>query len=608
MIPWFLSVLSRGEVWVAALGLAAFLTVFWVLRGAPVGQAVSLEDDAEAPRSSYRDRVIAGVTVGIILILAGAYLAIDRGPAWSLPAFIPGFGVVLALVILNRKHRHASPSLRRTVDLATATLNASLFAGILIVVNVIAFRYGGRALDLTRENTYSLSTLTVGQVKSLKRPVTFTTFFGQGRLAGPQFERVRELLELYQAANPAMIRLEHVNPFTDLTRWDSLSKRVPDVQVTVSQGGGVVVEYGEGTTADRAVLRNVDLFEIPQDVRFNPNVETFRSNFKGEDAVTSALIRLRESKKPKVVFTTGHGEPDLDALGVDRTGSGMGLWKARLIATGSEVATVNLLTEELPAETALVIVGGPKNAFKADETARLKAYFERGGPLLILVGDAEATGLDDLLKGVNLEFRRGIIAEPRFNFRSRRDAVIVPVSKSQHPILAPLNRVSLLFLRPSPLKILAGNEAIPAGAPFLPTTLLQTSLQSWQETNLNATGPPKKDEGDASGPFPVAVAITERASKEDRTAGEPRMVVLSSRYLGDNLSIQIDAENLDLLMNSVSWLRGRPELEGIAPKTHVSLTLTADPLVRARLILVPTVMSILLILTLGLTTYLARRD
>jgi len=41
--------LSLGEVWVGVLGLAAFLALFWVLRGAPVGQAVRPEEDEEAP-------------------------------------------------------------------------------------------------------------------------------------------------------------------------------------------------------------------------------------------------------------------------------------------------------------------------------------------------------------------------------------------------------------------------------------------------------------------------------------------------------------------------------------------------------------------------------
>ena len=68
--------------------------------------------------------------------------------------------MVIFLVVRNHRHRHASPTLRRTIDFSTAFLNASLLAGILIVGNVIAFRYGNHPLDMTREGSYTLSSET----------------------------------------------------------------------------------------------------------------------------------------------------------------------------------------------------------------------------------------------------------------------------------------------------------------------------------------------------------------------------------------------------------------------------------------------------------------
>ena len=87
---------------------------------------------------------------------------------------------MLTLIVVNQRYRHGSPSLRRTIDFANAFLNASLLAGILVVINVIAFRYGGQPLDLTREGTYSLSSTTLKQLTSLDRPLTFTLIFGRG--------------------------------------------------------------------------------------------------------------------------------------------------------------------------------------------------------------------------------------------------------------------------------------------------------------------------------------------------------------------------------------------------------------------------------------------
>jgi hypothetical protein len=78
--------------------------------------------------------------------------------------------------------------------------------------------------------------------------------------------------------------------------------------------------------------------------------------------------------------------------------------------------------------------------------------------------------------------------------------------------------------------------------------------------------------------------------------------------VADNQSLELEPTNLDLLMNAVNWLRGRPELRGIAPKTHVALAMSADPSMRLRLVLVPTMVAILVIIGLGVTTYMARRE
>ena len=84
-----------------------------------------------------------------------------------MPLFALGFGMVLTLIAVNRRYRHGSPALRRTMDLANAALTASLLAGVLIVGNVLAFRYGGRPLDFTREHAFSLSDITVKQLRAL---------------------------------------------------------------------------------------------------------------------------------------------------------------------------------------------------------------------------------------------------------------------------------------------------------------------------------------------------------------------------------------------------------------------------------------------------------
>ena len=263
-----LKFLSRGEIWIAGSAIVAFLVLTWALRGAPPGQAAEAEEDAEAPVPGYRDRIVAAVVVGLILILAGAFVSIERGILWSLPLFGLGFGLVLTLIVVNQRYRHGSPSLRRTIDFANAFLNASLLAGILVVINVIAFRYGGQPLDLTREGTYSLSSTTLKQLTSLDRPLTFTLIFGRGRRAIRQRDRVVQLLESYKTVNPRMIQIVNLDQFFDQTRLEELGKRVPELELL--RGGGVVMELGEGTAAEFVVVRSQELFHPVGDARRVP--------------------------------------------------------------------------------------------------------------------------------------------------------------------------------------------------------------------------------------------------------------------------------------------------------------------------------------------------
>lgn len=595
--------LARTEVWVLALAGAAFLALYWALRGAPIGQAAEDEGE-EAPRAAYRDRVIAAMVVGLLLIVAGGYIALTRSVPWSIPAFAAGFGTVLSLVAFNQRYRHASPALRRTIGFSNSALTAALVAGILIVANVLAFRYGGRALDFTRERTFSLSSRTLKQLAVLDRPVTLTRFFGGSPRAQLQSERVEQLLELYRAANPKRVRLISINPDRDFEKYEPIVKRIPEVAVT--QGGGVLIEYGEGNDSRHAVLRNGDLFDVNRP-RIEESSAALESVFHGEDAVTSALIGLREDKKPKVVFTTGHGEPSVAMLDPRRPGTGV--WKARLEAMGSEVSEINLLQDNVP-DDALLVVVAPATPFKPDDAGKVKSYLDQGRPALFLLGNQTKSGLEDVLKSYNVEFGNGLIVDRRLSLRNRAQLVFVPVGGAlRHPIVDSLASRYVLMPSSAPLRVLGMAGSAGSNPKVIASPLLRTSDQSWAETEP-ASQPVSFTSGkDEKGPLTVGVAVADRPrAGEGPTEGSPRLVVFSSGMMGDNYVLEAEPTNQDLLVNAMSWLRGRSDLQGISPKTHVALTLTAEPTLRYRLVMVPTVMAVVLIIGLGVATYLARRE
>ena len=555
--------------------------------------------------------MVLAIVGGLLLVLAGGHLAVTGRVLWSLPAFALGFGIVLTLIGVNRRYRHGSPSLRRTIELANSTLSVALVAGIVIVVNVLAFRFGGRALDLTREGTFTLSSLSLNQLKSLKRPVTFTVFFGDTPRSIRQRDRMQQQLELYKRANPERVSIVYLNPYSELERFEALLKRFPDIGVT--QGGGLLIEYGEGSTADHVVIRNNDLFSIARNDRREDSTPRFESSFKGEDAVTTALIRLQQGKRPKLALVVGHGEPKTTEL--DPRKAGLGVFKARLEALGYEVIELNLLKEAVPAEVELLAVVGPKAPFSADEVEKLKAALDAGKPLLAVAGGPESagekTGLEELFRSFNLAIGSSVILDPVLNYRGQIAVVYAPVVGLYHPIVDSLANRAVLMPRAAPIDILTAASEGQAGRTYnqavLPAAILQTSEASWGETDF-ASKKIERNDNEVRGPLTVGAAVADRPKPDSGQEAKPRMVLFSSRFMADNLFLVEEPTNLDLLMNAINWLRGQAELGGIAPKSHVALTLAADPVLRIRLVLVPTVMAVLLIIGLGLTTYMARRE
>ena len=113
--------------------------------------------------------------------------------------------------------------------------------------------------------------------------------------------------------------------------------------------------------------------------------------------------------------------------------------------------------------------------------------------------------------------------------------------------------------------------------------ILRTSRYSWGETDLKNPRPTFDRSVDESAPR-VGVAIAGRtapARPGETPEEKPRLVLFSCPTMADNLYQDLAPSNLDLLMNAASWLRGRPDTLGIAPKTHVAMTLAVDDALRS---------------------------
>ena len=333
--------------------------------------------------------------------------------------------------------------------------------------------------------------------------------------------RVNALLDLFKAENPDKVNVETIRPYQDEAAFKPLADAMPELNM-MAMTGGVLVEYGEGKDVDRAVVNNADLFERERSAasedRDHPKV-----NFTGEEALISAVVRLKQGKRLKVGFTTGHGESSFEPVAPPQ--QAITRFRNRLATLGLDPVAINLQKEDVPRDLQLLIIAEPRAPFQQTELRRLKTFAQLGGRALVLLDDRTTAGLDDWLKDFNIEVGKGLILNKsaEYSFQGQVNIIRPYTGDSRHPIIDSLAGLPIYLPGVEPLTILGdpsrpGASASPSNPAIVTVPVLRSSPASWNETDT----PPNRTKGDKepAGPFNIAVAASDRA--RGRLARKPK--------------------------------------------------------------------------------------
>lgn len=484
-------------------------------------------------------------------------------------------------------------TLNRRQLIKTGILSAGvlLTAALTLIVNYIGWKYHHR-FDWTAESVYSLSEKSRNVIKDLKRDVELVSFIAPGQeLYGP----VREILSQYDAASQR-ITVRYFDPERNPVEAQQLVQKYK-----VSSTGQVVVVSG----TDRRVIDSTDLAELDysgMQMGEPPKI----IGFKGEQLFTSALLQLAEGRKPKILFTTGHGERSLD----DRQEHG-------LASIHDLLGRDNFELEEWASRTAgavpqgadLVVIAGPTSPFIESEVKAFGTYLNNGGRMLILIDPTlgqtpgsglVSTGLDPWLAGYGVKLGNDIVVDPKGAYPGAPPYTLFPsVYESDHPITQPLSQSGVPVL----LNVARSVGAQPVGS-FKVTELIKSTEDGWGETSLASLENVGKDAQDLAGPISLGVAV-ETPKEEGK---KPlRLVVLGDSDLATNQLVGGMPANAVLLANALNWLAEREALLTIPPKKteHVRLSLTPGQMLAIRLLAVLILPA--LAIALGTAVYFRRR-
>lgn len=411
-------------------------------------------------------------------------------------------------------------------------VNAGVSLGALLsifaIVNFISYKQYFR-VDFTRGGIYSLSDQSLKVLEELDRKseeigdkLEIIAFFREGE-AG----RLRDLLETYKYKSSS-VKYRFVDPDKNPTET---------VKYGIKSYGTIVVKFG---------------------------ARTIKISESTENAITNAIIKVTRATSPRICFTEGHGERDIDSV-TDKIA--LGSFKKALEDEGYDVGKVRLWEEDALAGCEVVVVAAPLRRFADAEIQALDEFLRVGGRTMFLLEPARETKLEGLLRrwGIGLDERVVVDPTSRLFGGSPAMPVIIEYSKV-HEITKDFNMATFLYLARRVFKS-DGVEGIDV------TEIAKTSPKSWAERRWKA-GKVSPDEEDIKGPVSVAVAVEGLPGvKGEVTYGtmeEPREVKARLVVVGDsdfisNQLIELSG-NKDFALNSINWLAERGELISIRPK------------------------------------------
>ncbi len=472
---------------------------------------------------------------------------------------------------------------QRWIESSTLSVGVLLVLALVAMVNYFSWKYYQR-FDWTAEDLYTLSDKSRKVVAALDAPIEAVVFLSPGE---PLFDPVRELLSGYAAAS-SNFTVRVVDPEKNLAEAQALVSKFGLSHLDV-----IVFDRGD----DRRVIEGADLAEYDYSgLQAGRGPEM--TGFKGEQVFTGTLIDLAEDHKPKVVFTTGHGELGLD----DTSARGLSELEALLGRDNFDLEEWAPLGEpRVPDGADAVVIAGPSAGFAEPEVQAVERFVEAGGRLLVLldpifdtVGAVTPSGLEGFLSRLGVEVGSDIVIDPEGPIPFFGAETFFVDSFGEHPVSSPLRQAGIPVIVPLAQSVEVSRDQ--AGV----TVLLETSSAGWGERDLENLGDVSRGEGDLSGPVPIAVAIESADEAQpdmtgDGSVADPAGAVTSLDPAGSRarsrLAIFGDADfltnsqlrnvgNAELAVNTINWLVERENLIAIPAKKpeQVRLSLSAKQL------------------------------
>ncbi|MFC1883339.1 GldG family protein [Thermodesulfobacteriota bacterium] len=425
--------------------------------------------------------------------------------------------------------------------------------------------------DLTITDEHTLSEKSLQVLESIKEPVAIKSFIRQGL---QEYESTKRLLESYSYSTKN-ISYELIDP----ERNPAIARRygIKAVNTLIVEG------YGQTQTVKIA----------------------------DEQLITNALIRVSNRDTKKVCWVSGHGERSFTGSEADSFGQ----LKERFRKENYKFIKINLMGEDIPSDTDLLVIAAPEKRFFPVEKTSIEKYLKNGGKVLIFLEPFAGAGLEDFLKSYGIKITEDIIIDKMSRVMGGDYLLPMVANYGVHAITNGFQLTSLFSVSRSVEKSEQDSSGIKV------TALAFTSSQSWSETSKSSidAGKVQFDDNDRRGPISLA-AISEldpspdkisndknvQRNNQNKITGKGRLLVFGDADFASNRLIE-HAGNSDFIYNSINYLVDRGDLITIRKERRPVEPLSLSRQQGRIVFLIPVVIMPLVVLLIGTFVWYRRK-
>ncbi len=440
----------------------------------------------------------------------------------------------------------------RRFRVVNRTVQILLGLSLIASLNFLAAKYFGR-IDLTQSGTYTLAPESKAYIRELEQTVDIIVTIPNDPEQA-ELEQIHnhldKLFREYEAAGTidgkSYIRIEYVDIYRQRKRAQELANKY-----NLTQENIILVAMGERTRE----IRQADLYEV---------ADNQIAGFRGEKAITSAIIDVSSKDEEKIYFLVGHGEMRLDDVDPLR---GLSQLESFLRERNYTLATLDLAVDpDVPQDADLIVVPSPQASLLPEEVEKLRRYMsERNGRMIVLIDPGRRHGMEELFYDWGVLADDMVVVDNGPDFRAQGGDLIIR-RFAEHPITDLLvdYQITALFGQPRPMRTDPGSLKDPR---LKVTQIIGTSDQSWAERDYRTQNPIQYDPGrDLKGPITIATVATRSAGTElGITIPGGRFVAFGNSDFITNNRLRAFG-NRTLFFNSMNWALSRNSLLNIATR------------------------------------------